>query len=132
MHQAARLLWPTSLLFRRRFYKEKNMDNGFLLEDGVSLLLEEDGISYLLEETALVNYGNVVAGSAALPAGVNITYFYARWTGYLIPPTTGMYTIGVNSANGCNLFIGTDPLFLNLITIQSANGTLAYTQSGTI
>ncbi len=109
------------------------MENGFLLEDGVSFLLEEDGVSFLTEETPQVNYGNVVSGSNALPFGINTTYFYARLVGYLIPPTTGLYTIGVNSQDGCNLYLGSEPLFVNnLSASQSANSTLAFTQSGTI
>ncbi len=109
------------------------MENGFLLEDGVSFLLEEDGVSFLTEETPQVNYGNVVSGSNALPFGINTTYFYARLVGYLIPPTTGLYTIGVNSQDGCNLYLGSEPLFVNKLSAsQSANSTLAFTQSGTI
>jgi len=77
-----------------------------------------------------INIGNVVSGSAALPAGVNSSYFYMRWVGYLIPSATGLYTIGVNCADGCNLFIGTQALVANLSASGSANSTLAYTQSG--
>jgi hypothetical protein len=79
-----------------------------------------------------LDYGNVVSGSHVKPAGVNGTYFYARFTGYIIPPETGQYTIGVNSSDGANLFVAGQPVVLNLKTAQSANGTAAYKQSGTI
>lgn len=79
-----------------------------------------------------VNYGITVAGSAALPAGVNTSNVYGRWTGYLIPSVTGTYTVGVNSDDGVNLFIGTTPMVSNLTVAQAANGTLAYTQSSKI
>ena len=81
---------------------------------------------------AQVNYGITVAGSAALPAGVNTTYTYARWAGFLVPGVTGQYTIGVNSDDGANLFLGTTPIVSNLAVAQSASSTLAYTQSGKI
>ena len=109
------------------------MENGFLLEDGVSFLLEEDGVSFLTEETPQVNYGNVVSGSLALPFGINTTYFYARLVGYLVPAVTGSYTVGVNSQDGCNLYLGSESLFPNnLSASQSAHSTLAFTQSGTV
>jgi hypothetical protein len=79
-----------------------------------------------------INIGNVVSGSASLPSGVNSTYFYMRWVGYLIPVITGEYTIGVNCADGCNLYIGSQALVANLSASGSANSSLAYTQSGTI
>lgn len=53
-----------------------------------------------------INYGNVVSGSAAVPAGTNGTFFYCRITGFLVPTITGSYTIGVNCGDGCSLFIG--------------------------
>jgi PA14 domain len=81
---------------------------------------------------AQINFGNTVSGSSALPAGVNVTNFYARWVGYLIPSVTGVYTIGVNSDDGANLLIGGQPIVSNLSASQPANSTLAYTQSGTI
>ena len=40
------------------------------------------------------DFGSVVAGSAPLPGGVNSTYFYARFVGYLVPSITGVYTVG--------------------------------------
>src|ERR1039458_144935 len=71
-------------------------------------------------------------GASALPAGVNSTYTYARWVGYLIPSTTGVYTIGVNSDDGANVFVSGQPIVVNLAGGQTANLSLAYKQSGTI
>jgi hypothetical protein len=73
-------------------------------------------------------------GVSAIPAGVNLTYFYARWEGYIVPPTSGTYTIGVNSDDGCNLYIAGVPLVVNLTNDwQGANWTtLTYTQSETV
>jgi hypothetical protein len=79
-----------------------------------------------------INYGNVVAGSVAKPAGVHGSYFYARWVGCLIPSVSGLYTIGVNSQDGANLIINGSSLVDNLATEQNANGALGYTQSGQI
>ena len=76
-----------------------------------------------------INYGNVVSGSSALPSGANTNYFYFRAVGYLIPPTTGVYTVGFNSSNGCNLIVGGQVIISNLKTTQTANSSLAYTQS---
>jgi hypothetical protein len=75
-----------------------------------------------------INYGNVVAGSSGLPSAVNPTNFYVRWQGYITPTISGLYTIGVNSEDGCNLFIGNQLLINNINSIQSANSTQAYTQ----
>lgn len=79
-----------------------------------------------------INYGNTVAGSAAIPGAINTTRFYVRWVGFLIPSVTGTYTIGVNTDDGANLFVQGKPLVLNLATTQAANSSLAYTQSGTM
>lgn len=79
-----------------------------------------------------INFGNVVAGSDALPGGVATTYTYATWSGYLVPSVTGLYTIGVNSQDGVNLSICGVAFISNIDAIQSANGTLGYTQSFTI
>lgn len=79
-----------------------------------------------------LNYGNVVVGSSGLPLTVAPSNFYVRWTGYIYPYITGLYTIGVNSEDGCNLTIGTQLLINNINTIQEANNMLAYTQSAEI
>jgi PA14 domain len=79
--------------------------------------------------TELVNYGNVVAGSADVPHDLNPTYFYARFSGYLVPTVTGKYTIGVNCADGCNLFVGDQPIVVTLGQVGVANATADYTQS---
>src|SRR5208282_2648862 len=60
------------------------------------------------------------------------TYFYARFTGYIVAAITGMYTIGVNCQDGCNLFIGSTPLSLNVAGTDTAEVTLGYTQGGSI
>jgi hypothetical protein len=79
-----------------------------------------------------INYGNVVAGSNALPAEVATSYFYATWAGYIIPSVSGLYTIGVNSQDGVNFSLCGVLLIANIDAAQSANGTAAYTQSFTI
>ena len=81
-----------------------------------------------------INYGNHVTGSnSTRPGGTNLQYTYTRWTGYLVPSTTGSYTLGVNSDDGANLYICGQSVFTpNLSASQSANATAAYTQSGTI
>lgn len=69
----------------------------------------------------------------SVPSGVNTSNIYARWTGYLIPSATGLYTIGVNSGNGANLYVAGKPLVANLAAIQSPNATtLTYTQNGQV
>jgi hypothetical protein len=45
------------------------------------------------------------AGTLA-PAVVNANYWYVRWTGYLVPSTTGNYTVGVNVDDQANLYLG--------------------------
>lgn len=79
-----------------------------------------------------VNYGNVVSGSANLPGGMNSTYFYARWTGWLKVSTPGIYIIGVNASDGCDLYIGNQPLVLALAASQTANSTTTFTNSARI
>lgn len=83
-----------------------------------------------------INYdgnGYSWAGASSFPAGVQANQVYARWTGYLIPTVTGLYTIGVNSDDGANVYIGPAPIVQNLTASQGANATtLQYTQSGKI
>lgn len=79
-----------------------------------------------------INYGNVVTGSSGLPSGVNTTYFYTRWTGWLIVDTPGVYTIGLNVGDGGDLYIGTQPIVNTLGASQSANATAIYTQSSRV
>lgn len=86
----------------------------------------------MISAPAPINYGNVVAGSNVIPAQTNFTYFFFRGTGMLVPLVTGLYTIGVNCQDGCNLFIGTQPIVANLTGSDTANSSLGYTQSGTI
>jgi PA14 domain len=79
-----------------------------------------------------INYGNVVSGSNSLPSGVNTTYFYVRWTGWLSVDVSGTYTIGLNVGDGGDLYIGTQPIVLELAASQSANSTAEYTQSAQV
>jgi PA14 domain len=78
---------------------------------------------------AQINFGNIVAGSTARPGAINPSFFYARWTGYLVPTLSGKYTIGVNCADGLNLFLGDTPLVNQLGTNLTAHSTLAYNAS---
>ena len=79
------------------------------------------------------DFGSVVAGSAPLPGGVNSTYFYARFVGYLVPSITGVYTVGVNASGGVNLYIAGNGIITNLSPgNDTANSTLAYTRSNNI
>ena len=41
----------------------------------------------------------------ALPAGVNSTFGYARWTGWLFVPASGTYGFRIVSTNGSNLWV---------------------------
>ena len=75
---------------------------------------------------APINYGNIVSGSNAVPT--NGSYFYARFTGLLVPLVTGLYTVGVNCQDGCNLFIGDQELVGNLSGFDTANGSVEYTE----
>ena len=84
----------------------------------------------MLQALAPINYGNIVSGSNPVPT--NDSYFYARFTGLLVPLVTGQYTIGVNCQDGCNLFVGDQELIGNLDGFDVANSTPAYTESGTI
>ena len=81
---------------------------------------------------ATINFGNVVSGSPAKPGPVNGTYFYARWTGYLVPSVSGKYTIGLNVADGANLYMGNTPIVQALASALVANSSAAYNASGTI
>ena len=84
-----------------------------LLENGAPILLESG--APLLLETQPINYGNLLTGSAPLPAGINPTFFYVRWTGYLVPSITGQHTIGVNCTDGCNLLLAGTYMIANLV-----------------
>jgi hypothetical protein len=80
---------------------------------------------------AQINFGNVVAGSAAKPGAVNGAFIYARWVGYLCPTVSGKYTLGTNSDGGVNLFIGDMPIIQVLGSSLTANSTTSYNNSGT-
>jgi hypothetical protein len=68
--------------------------------------------------------------SANLPAGANSTFIYTRLVGYLCPSISGVYTVGINSADGANLYINGNLIFSALLHQQSAGGNLTYTNSG--
>jgi PA14 domain/Putative phage tail protein len=77
------------------------------------------------------NYG--YTGMGALPSGVNSTYFYARFTGYLVPSITGEYTLGVNADDGASLYIGGQVVgSADLGNAHGMAGNLGYTQSAKI
>ena len=113
-------------------------NNPGTIEAGSGLVLQENykGTGYgplawtpiATTTDSTINYGNDgYSGQAALPSGVNTSYFYTRWTGYIVPSVTGEYTIGVNSDDGANLYlagsqVGTD----NLPTQRAAAGNLTY------
>lgn len=81
---------------------------------------------------ATINFGNVVTGSAAKPGAINATFFYARWTGYLVPSVSGKYTLGLNVQGGANLFINDTPLVLAIASTLTANSTTTANRSGQI
>jgi hypothetical protein len=67
-----------------------------------------------------VNYGNYgYTSMASLPAGINAAYFYARWTGYLIPSVTGEYILGTNYDDGATLYIAGQVVGANALTSSS-------------
>jgi hypothetical protein len=76
-----------------------------------------------------IDYGNVVGTSSALPAGVNSTYFFVAWTGWLVPSVSGLYTLGVNSKDGANISICGVDMLMHLGDTSIANSDGSYTQS---
>jgi Putative phage tail protein/PA14 domain len=71
-----------------------------------------------------INYSSApysYSGSVVAPTGVNANYWYARWTGYLIPAVTGEYTIGLNSDDGSTLYIGGTNVGINELGISRAS-----------
>ena len=58
-------------------------------------------------------------GGAPLPPGVNDTYFYVRWVGYLTPSVTGIYTVGLNYSDGADFYIGSQPIVTDLTGSQT-------------
>jgi hypothetical protein len=126
---------------------------GTALPGGAPASVSPLGVSMLIAVGAIaagvpINYGNVVAGSSGLPSGINSTYFYARWTGWLtlngnfggggphgggggssggdIP---GIYTLGLNIADGGDFYLGSRFIVNALGATQTANSTSTYTQS---
>ena len=69
-----------------------------------------------------IDYGNGGGGtSAPLPSGVNSTYFYARWVGFLTPSVSGIYTVGLNYSDGADFYIGSQPIVTDLNGMQISN-----------
>ncbi len=68
-----------------------------------------------------IDYGNVVGTSSGLPPGVNSTYFYVRWVGWLTPSISGQYTVGLNYSDGADFYIGSQPIVTDLTGSQIAN-----------
>jgi len=66
-----------------------------------------------------VDYGNGGGGtSAPLPPGVNSTYFYVRWVGFLTPSVSGVYTVGLNYSDGADFYIGSQAIVADLTGAQ--------------
>src|SRR5208282_1075076 len=86
----------------------------------------------IMISNAPINFGNVVGGSMAIPSAVNNTYFFYRASGFLVPSVTGKYTIGVNCADGCNVYVGDQAVVATLTETTTANGTALYTNSSDI
>src|ERR1035437_9291193 len=76
-----------------------------------------------------IDYGNVVGTSSALPTGVNSTYLYAAWTGWLVPTVSGLYTVGVNASGGANISLCGVDMLMHLGDTDTANSDGSYTQS---
>ena len=49
--------------------------------------------------------GPLDVSAATLPLGVNSSYIYVRWTGYLFIPTAGTYNFALACTDGGNLFV---------------------------
>ena len=83
---------------------------------------------------ATVNYGNAgYSHMSGLPSNVNSTYIYARWTGFIVPTTTGEYTIGINFSGGANLFVCGQTVGPDAITANySIASNLTYNNDATI
>ncbi len=83
-----------------------------------------------------INFGATAAAlggaSSYFPAGVNTSYFYGRYEGWIFAQNAGTYTIGVNSSNGVNLYVNGIEILAHLATAQSATTYGVYTNSGTI
>lgn len=63
--------------------------------------------------------------------GAQTNYFYGRWTGFLVPSATGEYTIGINSDDGANLYIGGMQVGTNeLATDRAAGANCTYSSGG--
>jgi hypothetical protein len=113
------------------------MAMGIALPGGAPALVYPAGLSMLAHIGAVtagtkVDYGNVVSGSASLPTGVHTKYFYVRWTGWITPAVSGVYTLGLNVADGADMYCASQFIVNVLTASQSANSTAAYTQSSTI
>jgi len=75
------------------------------------------------------------AGATYVPApsdGGDLQNIYARFTTSYVASTTGTYTFGVNSDDGCNVRVGGVQLVSALATGHPAGSDRTYTESGTI
>jgi hypothetical protein len=73
------------------------------------------------QPSAVTYDGPLNLTAASLPNGVNSTYGYSRWTGYINPPTPALYTFHLKSAGGgSNLFINKQQL-VGALTANSVN-----------
>jgi hypothetical protein len=77
---------------------------------------------------ATINIGNYgYSGMSAYGSPVINTFFYARFTGWVFPPSTGKYTIGLSSDDGANLYFGGQLIGkANLGTARAMTGNLSY------
>lgn len=82
----------------------------------------------LSSQPSAVSYdGPLNVSVGTLPAGVNPTYIYARWTGYLFIPTAGAYNFALACTDGGNLFVN-QTMIVGALTTNSAislNGNIA-------
>ena len=79
----------------------------------------------MITVTTPISIGNIVSGANSLPSGfVNTTYFYGRITGLLTPQITGLYVVGVNCQDGCNVYLGNTEIVTNLAGTDTAYATL--------
>lgn len=100
----------------------------------VPLFTTHDGvINYVINVNGGASYS--FAGQQVPPTpsdGQGFVPLYMRWTGYFMAPSTGTYTIGVNSDDGANLYVNGVQLINDLPNGHTAGADLTYSHSGTI
>ena len=77
-------------------------------------------------------YGRNLTGCTPFPYPVGSSPVYLRATGIFQTGNAGTYTFGVNSSDGCNLYIAGTQVVAALGNSQSASADRIYTQSGTL